>query len=210
MPFLVCSAPTGWRPPWPRSGPRPPRAPGRLCHPLRCFRPCFARCSLGCPLRATASGAPFRFEGFLYPIVMSSSGSSPDPYVEDIDCACLLRPCGRLALLLRARGLQAWRDVLRGSLMCAVTLEHRWLFVAYPPAGDSSDPVVLGRTARPLSSAFDSIFALLSLQARGDVFARDMLLPRSVGTVDHYLVGFADHSRARVYLEGLEQASLDG
>ena len=140
---------------------------------------------------------------------MAAPASAVNPYVEDIDCACLYRPCGRLVLFLRAPGLQAWRDVLRGSLICASTLEDRWLFVAYPPAGDPSDPVVIGRTAVPLTPAFDSVFALLSLQARGDVFACDLSVPRAVGAIDHYLVGFADHDRARVYLEGLEEASLD-
>ena len=140
---------------------------------------------------------------------MAASSPAVGPYVEDIDCACLYRPCGRLALFLRAPGLQAWRTVLRGSLLCAATLEDRWLFIAYPPAGEASDPVVLGRTALPLSPLFDSVFALLSLQARGDVFACDLLVPRHAGAVDHYLVGFADHDRARVYLEGLEEASLD-
>ena len=140
---------------------------------------------------------------------MAQNLASSDSYVEDIDCTCLLRPCGRLALMLRARGLDAWNQVVHGFIMCSLTHEDRWLFVAVPPGGSSHPPVVVGRTSVPLSPLFDAVFALLSLQARGDLFVLDAARSRSAAVVDHYLVVFADHDRALVYLEGLEQASLD-
>ena len=115
-----------------------------------------------------------------------------------------------MALLVCAEGLSVWRSQIRGLLVCSWTQESRWIFIAYPPSGESGPGVVVGRTAQPTEPLSDAIFSLLSLQARGDLFADDPKLPRSQRVMDHYLLCFGDDYRAKHYLEGLQRASLDG
>lgn len=132
--------------------------------------------------------------------------------VDNVEVCAALRRCGRIFLTLEADGLARWGEALEDArLFCFLQARRgsdpagRWLWVARRAraSGDVEERPI-GRSVAPWDRHADKLFALLSLQATGDVFGRDRLRPFELL---HWHVCYGDAPGAVEYLAELERLS---
>lgn len=140
-------------------------------------------------------------------MALRSIVSSP-AFVDDLEVAVFVRPCCRLMVGVRAKGLTGWADEVQRMVVVMLAKESRWLFVADPYLDRSQPMIAIGRSALPVDGSAAAVFSILSLQAIGDLIVEDAAIPKARRRAHHYIIGFGDEPRARALLEALEQASL--